>query len=121
MDKENEITELIYYTKDEIEHILTDTNAIDIEQLEDYLADWVKQTCFNRKEINHVHDYWKNLWGYNVYIKDRDYVVLTYEEFNKKYSKILNIQLVENPNGWLSIPIEKINEWEEKQIVYISM
>lgn len=110
--EENEVIELFCYSKDEIENILTSEDAIDLEQLEKYLSDWVKLTCFNRKEITHLHEYWKNYWGEHVYKKDRDYIVLTYEEYNKKYSKILNIQLVENPYSWLAVPMEMIETWE---------
>lgn len=103
---DNDITELIIYSKEEIENVLTNENSINIEQLEQYLGDWVKQTCFNKREIS----YYKN-----IEVEDRDYVTLTHAEFNEKYSKILNLQLVEHPYNWLSVPIEMINNWEKRK------
>lgn len=111
-----DVEELFCYTKDEIESILTNTNVIDIEELVSHLSDWVKLTCFNRKEVSHLHDDWKTYWGGKGYMKEKDYIPLTHTEFNEKYSKVLNIQLVDHPTAWIAVPAEWINKWEKDNV-----
>lgn len=46
---------------------------------------------------------------------DKDYITLTNKEFNEKYSKLFNLQLVDEPveMHYLIVHIELINKWEK--------